>query len=305
MRDINRRGVIGLVGGAAGWPLAARAQQPRLPLVGYLHSSSPETRAPMIEAFRQGLAEAGWVDGQNVAIAFQWAEGHNERLPAMSAEFVRRQVAVLVAAGGDFPLRAAKAATSSIPIVFATGNDPVGSGLVSNLARPDANVTGVSLFTTTLGPKRLELLRELARRATTVAALLDPGSSGDAAEVRDAAGTLGLPLRMLLAANDQEIDSAFHVLARERLEALLIISNPLFTDRREQIVTLANHRRVITVYPLREYAAVGGLLIRRQHQGRLSPERRLCRPHTERCQAGGPARAAAHAVRDGDQSADR
>jgi putative ABC transport system substrate-binding protein len=214
----------------------------------------------MIEAFRRGLAEAGWVDGQNVAIAFQWAEGHNDRLPAMSAEFVRRRVDVLVAAGGDFPLRAAKAATSGIPIVFATGGDPVASGLVSNLARPDANVTGVSFFTTALGPKRLELLQELAPRAATVAALLDSRLPSDAAEVRDAAGTLGLPLRVLLAANDQEIDSAFHVLARERLEALLIISNPLFTDRREQIVTLANHRRIITVYPLREYAAVGGLL---------------------------------------------
>ena len=262
---IGRRALIAALGGAAAWPLAAwpitaRAQQPRIPLVGYLHSSSPETRAPMIEAFRQGLAEAGWIDGQNVAIAFQWAEGHNEQLPAMAAELVRHQVAVLVAAGGDFPLRAAKAATSSIPIVFATGNDPVALGLVSNLARPDANVTGVSFFTTALGPKRLELLRELAPRAATVAALLDPGSSGDAAEVRDAAGTLGLPLRVLPAANDQEIDSAFHVLARERLEALLIISNPLFTDRREQIVTLANHRRIVTVYPLREYAAVGGLL---------------------------------------------
>ena len=133
-------------------------------------------------------------------------------------------------------------------------------GLVSNLARPEANATGVSFFTTALGPKRLELLRELAPKAATVAALLDPRSSGDAAEVRDAAGTLGLPLRMLPAANDQEIDNAFHVLARERLEALLIISNPLFTDRREQIVTLANHRRIISVYPLREYTAVGGLL---------------------------------------------
>src|SRR5215470_14964061 len=147
---MNRRAFIGLLGGAAAWPLAARAQQPRLPLVGYLHGSSPESRATMIAAFRQGLAEAGWVDGQNVAIAFQWAEGHNERLPAMAMEFVRRQVSVLVAAGGDFPLRAAKAATSSIPIVFVTGNDPVASGLVSNLARPDANITGVSFFTTAL-----------------------------------------------------------------------------------------------------------------------------------------------------------
>jgi ABC-type uncharacterized transport system substrate-binding protein len=178
----------------------------------------------------------------------------------MAAEFVNRQVAVLVAAGGDFPVQAAKAATNRIPIVFAAGNDPIASGLVSNLARPEANVTGVSFFTTTLGPKRLELLRELAPRAATVAALLDPRSSGDAAEVRDAADTLRLPLRVLPAANDQEIDNAFHVLAQERLEALLIISNPLFTDRREQIVTLANHRRIVTVYPLREYAAIGGLL---------------------------------------------
>jgi len=259
---MRRREFITLLGGAAiAWPpVAARAQQPTMPVVGFLSSGTPEPRAPMIVAFRQGLSEAGWVDGQNVAIAFQWAEGHNERLPAMAAEFVRRQVAVLVAAGGDFPLRAVKAATSRIPIVFTTGNDPIASGLVSNLARPEANVTGVSFFTTALGPKRLELLRELAPRAATVGALLDPGSSGDAAEVRDAAGTLGLPLRVLPAANDQEIDNAFHVLARERLEALLIISNPLFTDRREQIVTLANHRRIVTVYPLREYAAVGGLL---------------------------------------------
>jgi putative tryptophan/tyrosine transport system substrate-binding protein len=155
---MKRREFIALLGGAsAAWPLAALAQQPRLPLVGYLHAGSPEPRAPMIVAFRQGLSEAGWVDGQNVAIAFQWAEGHNERLPAMAAEFVRRQVAVLVAAGGDFPLRAVKAATSRIPIVFTTGNDPIASGLVSNLARPEANVTGVSFFTTALGPKRLEL----------------------------------------------------------------------------------------------------------------------------------------------------
>ena len=258
---MRRRTFISLIGGAAVmWPLPVAAQQPQLPLIGYLHGGSSEPRAPMIAAFRQGLAEAGWVDGQNVAIAFQWAEGHNEQLPAMAAELVRHQVAVLVAAGGDFPLRAAKAATGRIPIVFATGNDPVVLGLVSNLARPEANVTGVSFFTTTLGPKRFELLRELAPRAATVVALLDPRSSGDAAEVRNAADTLGLPLRVLPATNDQEIDNAFHVMARERLEALLIISNPLFTDRREQIVTLANHRRIVTVYPLREYAAVGGLL---------------------------------------------
>jgi putative tryptophan/tyrosine transport system substrate-binding protein len=141
-----------------------------MPVIGYLHGGSPEPRAPQIAAFRQGLAEAGWVDGQNVAVQYQWAEGRNDRLPAMAAEFVRREVAVLVA-GGDASVRAAKAATSRIPIVFAAGGDPVGFGLVSNLARPEANVTGVSFFTTTLGPKRLELLRELAPNAATVAIL--------------------------------------------------------------------------------------------------------------------------------------
>jgi putative ABC transport system substrate-binding protein len=257
---IGRRTFITLLGGAAAaWPLAARAQQSRLPVLGYLHGGSPEPRAQMMAAFRQGLAEAGYVDGQNVAVQYQWAEGRNDLLPAMAAEFVRRQVAVLVT-GGDTSARAAKAATSRIPIVFAAGGDPVGSGLVSNLARPEANVTGVSFFTTTLGPKRLELLRELAPNAATVAILVHPASAGDAAEVRDAAAALGLSLRVLTAANDQEIDSGFHTLARDRVQALLIISNPLFTDQREQLVTLANHHRIVAVYPLREYAAVGGLM---------------------------------------------
>jgi ABC-type uncharacterized transport system substrate-binding protein len=201
---VKRRAFITLIGGAAAWPLAAWAQ--------------------LIAAFRQSLAEAGYVDGQNVAVQYQWAEGHNDGLPAMAAEFVRRQVAVLVAAGGDSTVRAAKAATSRIPIVFAAGGDPVASGLVSNLARPEANVTGVSFFTTTLGPKRLELLRELAPNAATVAIMVHPASAGDAAEVRDAVAALGLSLRVLTAANDQEIDSGFPTLARDRVQALLIIS---------------------------------------------------------------------------------
>jgi putative ABC transport system substrate-binding protein len=258
---MRRRDFISLVGGtAAAWPLAARAQQPPLPLVGYVHGGSPEPRTQQITAFRQGLAEAGYVDGQNVTIQFRWAEGHSDRLMAMVEEFVRNQVAVLVAAGGDASARAAKAATNRIPVVFTAGGDPVAQGFVSNLARPEANVTGVSFFTTTLGPKRLELLRELAPKAATVALLVHPTSLGDAAEVRAAAGALGLPLRVLSAANDREIDSAFHALARERVEALLVISHPNFTDRREQIVTPANHHRTVVVYPLREYASAGGLM---------------------------------------------
>jgi putative tryptophan/tyrosine transport system substrate-binding protein len=260
---VRRRAFITLLGGAAAaWPLVARAQQSRLPVIGFLHplGGSAEARAPMVAAFRQGLAEAGYVEGQNVAIEFQWAEARSDPLPALAAELVRRQVAVLVAAGGDAAAKAAKSATSSIPIVFAQGGDPVTGGLVKSLARPDADVTGVTFFTTVLGPKRLELLRELVPKAATIAMLVHPGSMGDSIEVGQAARALGLPLRTLHAASDQEIDAAFRSLGQERPEGLLIISNPLFTDRREQIVTLANHYRIPTVYPLREYVAAGGVL---------------------------------------------
>jgi ABC-type uncharacterized transport system substrate-binding protein len=258
---VKRRDFITLLGGAVtAWPLAARAQQSRLPVIGFLLGGSAEARAHMVAAFRQGLAEAGYVEGQNVAIEFQWAEARSDPLPALAAELVRRQVAVLVAAGGDAAAKAAKSATSSIPIVFAQGGDPVTGGLVKSLARPDADVTGVTFFTTVLGPKRLELLRELVPKAATIAMLVHPGSMGDSIEVGQAARALGLPLRTLHAASDQEIDAAFRSLGQERPEGLLIISNPLFTDRREQIVTLANHYRIPTVYPLREYVAAGGVL---------------------------------------------
>jgi ABC-type uncharacterized transport system substrate-binding protein len=256
---IGRREFITLLGGVAAWPIAARAQSARLPVVGYLHGGSAEPRATMMAAFRQGLAEAGYVEGENVAIEFRWADGRADRLPDMAADLVRRQVAVLVAAGGDAAPKAAKAATSSIPIVSTSGGDPIATGLVKSLARPEANLTGVTFFTTALGPKRLELLRELVPKAAAMAMLVHPGTAGDAAEVGDAARALGLPLRTLHAANDQEIDAAFRTLGQERTDGLLIISNPLFTDRREQIVTLANHYRIPAVYALREYVAAGGL----------------------------------------------
>jgi putative ABC transport system substrate-binding protein len=232
-----------------------------MPAIGYLHSASPEPYSAMIAAFRQGLAEPGYVDGRNVTIDYRWAEGQFNRLPALAAELVARRPAVLVAAGGDVSAAAAKAATTNIPTVFTIGGDPVGYGLVTNLGRPNGNLTGVTFFTITLGPKRLELLRELLPRAVRIAMLVNPNSlNPDAKSVQEAARMLGRSVHMLEAASEGEIDAAFRSLAQERDDALIVVSNALFTSRREQIVTLANYHRVPAIYPLREYAASGGLV---------------------------------------------
>jgi putative ABC transport system substrate-binding protein len=262
MTCMKRRDFITLLGGAAAtWPLAARAQQPVMPVIGYLHSASPEPYSPMIAAFRQGLAEAGYVDGQNVTIDYRWAEGQFNRLPALAAELVARRPAILVAGGGDVSAVAAKAATTTVPIVFTIGADPVGSGLVSNLSRPSGNLTGVTFFTITLGPKRLELLRELLPKAGKIAMLVNPKSlNPDAKEVQEAAHALGQSVHVLEAASEGDVDMAFRSLAQERDDALIVVSNPLFTSRREQIVALANYHRVPAIYPLREYVASGGLV---------------------------------------------
>jgi putative ABC transport system substrate-binding protein len=262
MFDMRRRDVIMLVAGAAAaWPLAARAQQPALPVVAYLHSASPEPYTAMVAAFRNGLAEAGYVDGRNVAIEYRWAEGQFNRLPALAEELVARRPAILVAAGGDVSAAAAKLSTTSIPIVFTIGGDPVRYRLVGNLARPEGNVTGVTFFTIALGPKRLELLRELLPKAGRIALLANPNSfNPDASEVQDAARTVGQTVHVLHAVSEQEIDTAFRSLEQERDEALLVVSNPLFTSRREQIVALANYRRIPAIYPFREYVASGGLV---------------------------------------------
>jgi putative tryptophan/tyrosine transport system substrate-binding protein len=259
---VTRREFITLLGGAAAaWPLVARAQQARIPVIAYLHSASPEPYASMIAAFQNGLAEAGYVDGQNVTIDYRWAEGQFNRLPSLAAELVARRPAILVAAGGDVSVAAAKAATTTIPIVFAIGGDPVGYGLVSNLGRPDGNLTGVTFFTITLGPKRLELLRELVPKAGKIAMLVNPKSlNPDAAEMQKAARAVGKFVHVLHAASEWDIDTAFRSLEQERDEALLVVSNPLFTSRRDQIVTLANYQRVPAIYPLREYVASGGLV---------------------------------------------
>src|SRR5262245_14126125 len=261
-RVMKRREFITLLGGGAmAWPLAARAQQAAMPVIGYLHSASPEPYSPMVAAFRQGLAEAGYVDGQNVTIDYRWAESQFNRLPALAAELVARRPAILVAAGGDVSAVAAKAATTTVPIVFTIGGDPVAYGLVSNLSRPSGNLTGVTFFTITLGPKRLELLRELLPKASKIAMLVNPKSlNPDAKEVQEAARALGQSVHVLDAASKEEIDMAFRSLAQGRDDALIVVSNPLFTSRREQIVALANYHRVPAMYPLREYVASRGLI---------------------------------------------
>jgi putative ABC transport system substrate-binding protein len=259
---VIRREFITLLGGAAAaWPLAARAQQPTMPVIGYLHSASPEPYSSMIAAFRHGLAEAGYVDGQNVTIDYRWAEGQFNRLPALAVELVAGRPAILIASGGYVSAVAAKAATTTVPIVFTVGADPVRSGLVSNLGRPSGNLTGVTFFTITLGPKRVELLHELLPKAVKIGMLVNPKSlNSDAAEVVEAAHALGLSVHVLEAASNEDIDTAFRSLAQERDDAIIVVSSPLFTSRREQIVTLANYHRVPAIYPLREYVTSGGLV---------------------------------------------
>jgi putative tryptophan/tyrosine transport system substrate-binding protein len=259
---LRRREFITLVGGATvGLPLVAHAQQPKIPVIGYLHSASPEPYTAMIAAFKQGLSEGDLIDGQSVRIEYRWAEGKFDRLPALAAELVERKVDVLVAGGGDVSAQAAQQQTKTIPIAFTIGGDPVKYGLVKSLNRPGGNVTGVTFFTITLGPKRLELLRELVPMTKSIAMLVNPASFGnDMADVEAAARQLGLKTRSLNARNEQDIDIAFRDLARQPADALIIISNPLFTSRREQIVTLANHHRIPTIYSLREFAAAGGLV---------------------------------------------
>jgi putative tryptophan/tyrosine transport system substrate-binding protein len=258
---MRRREFIAGLGSAAAWPMVAPAQQAPRPLIGYLSFGSAASDAFRLPPFRQGLNEAGYVENQNCKIEYLWAEGRYDRLPNLAAELVRKQVAVLVSAGGPPVAMAAKAATSSIPILFITGADPVNQGLVSNLARPDANITGVFFFTSTLGPKRLELLRELAPKSANIAVLVTPlGLTTDFAEVSDAARTLGLSLRVMNAASDVEIDAAFRTFAQERPDALLVISSPEFTNQRAQIVALANHYRVPAIYALREFVTSGGLM---------------------------------------------
>jgi putative ABC transport system substrate-binding protein len=244
--------------------MAARGgrQQPPLPVIGFLHSGSPEPNANRVAAFRKGLSEAGYVEGQNVAIEFRWAEGAYDRLPALATDLVRRQVAVIVASAPP-AARAAKAATTTIPIVFTSGGDPVELGLVSSLNRPGANVTGVSFLLNELGAKRLELLRELVPTATSIGFLVNPTRPSSEAETkytRQGAQRFGAQLSVLNASTEREIDRAFANFAQQKVHALLVGTDPFFLTRRDQIVALAARLAVPTIYNLREYVRAGGLM---------------------------------------------
>ena len=261
---MKRREFIKLIGGAAvACPLAARAQQPAtVPVIGMLHSGSPEPYAGRLAGFRQGLSATGLVEGKDFTIEFRWAEGNYERLRAMARDLVARNVSVIVAAGGVASAPVAKAATATIPIVFMTGADPVATGLVTNLARPEANVTGVSFLTQLLGAKRLGFLNMLAPDATTVAVLVNPTNPGRnflEKETRDAGRASKRNIQLFEASTGPEIDSAFEVIIRQKSGAILVHSDPFFTSRHAQIAALGTRTAVPAIYPSREYAEAGGL----------------------------------------------
>ena len=264
MLDMKRRELITLLGGAAAaWPLTARAQQPGMPMIGFISSRSPDESASAVVAFRQGLAEAGYVEGQNVEIAFRWAEGHYERLPMMAADLARRQVTAILATGGNPPVFAVKAATATIPIVFIIGSDPVEVGFVASLNRPGGNVTGVSLFTSLLVAKRLELLRELVPAATIIAFLVNPDNSNarpDTAVMQAAAARLGQKLIVLSARAEQDIDLAFASLGQQQATALVVNTDAFFLTQRNQLASLEARYAIPTIHDLREYTAAGGLM---------------------------------------------
>ena len=261
---LQRREFITLLGGGAvAWPRAEHAQQPAMPVVGFLNPASPDMFADRLRAFRQGLKDTGYVEGENVAIEYRWAENQLDRLPALAAELVRRPVAVVVASGGPAVAFAAKAATMTIPIVFGVGDDPVKLGLVASLARSGGNLTGINFFAAELTAKRLSLLRELVPAATRVAVLVNPTSplaETTLREVEPAGRAMGLQIQVLNASTSREIDAAFATLVREQPDALLVGNDPLFANRRVQLVNTAARHAVPAIFSSREYAEVGGLM---------------------------------------------
>jgi putative ABC transport system substrate-binding protein len=260
---MKRRTFITLLGGAAtAWPLAVRAQQSAMPVIGVLDGRSADESTPLVAAFRRGLNETGFVEGRNVAIEHHWAHGQYDRLPALAADLVRRQVTVIATSGNASAL-AAKTATATIPIVFLTGADPVQAGLVASLSRPGGNLTGVTSLGVELGPKRLELLHELVPAATTIAILVNPANRSAEIQVRDmqaAARALGLELHILHASTERDIDLAFATVTRLRAGALVISPEAFFNSRSEQLAALTVRHAVPAIYTYREFAAAGGLM---------------------------------------------
>ncbi|MGZ3434602.1 MAG: ABC transporter substrate-binding protein [Isosphaeraceae bacterium] len=264
MLRTRRRVFITLLGGAAAaWPLAARAQQPAVPVVGFLSARSADDSVRAVTAFREGLAEVGYVENHNVAIEFRWAQGQFDRLPALATELARRPVAVLAAVGGTQSPRAAKAATTTIPIVFGIGEDPVKEGIVANLSRPEANVTGATFSTSLLGAKRLGLLRDLVPKAEVFALLVNQNSSQgqqQITDVQEAARGLALRLVVLNGGSDENIETAFAGLGQQKVGALLVGADPFFDPRRDRLVALAARHQVPAIYQFRDYALAGGLM---------------------------------------------
>jgi putative tryptophan/tyrosine transport system substrate-binding protein len=260
---MKRREFITLLGGAAAWPVAARAQKPALPVVGFLSSSSPDAYQGRVHAFRQGLSEAGFVEGRNVAIEFRFAELQNDRLPALAADLVRRQVAVIAGVNSTEGVQVAEATTTAIPIVFAIGGDPVKNGLVASLNRPGGNATGVTFLTNELGPKRLGLLRDLLPNAGLIAALVNPtnpNAESDSKDLLATAQSMGMTIEVLHASNEREIDAFFATLVRRRASAFLNLSDPLFSSRRQQLAVLAAFHKIPAIYDSRDYTDAGGLM---------------------------------------------
>ncbi len=261
---MKRREFITLLGGAAAWPLAARAQQATMPVIGFLGATSPDAaNVDYLRVFRQALKESGYVEGENVAIEYRWADNQLDLLPALAAELVRRKVAVIVTIEGPPVVLAAKAATTTIPIVFTVSDDPVRLGLVASLARPGGNLTGINFFNAELAAKRLELLRELVPTATRIAALVNPINPSTEATVRDvqsAARVIGLQIQVFNVRTSGEINAAFVTFARERPDALFIGGDGLFTSRRVQLATLTVRHAIPATFSSREIAAAGGLM---------------------------------------------
>ena len=258
---MKRRAFITLLGGAAAWPLAARAQQPTMPVIGFLGIAPPDTIADRLRAFRNGLKTIGYVEGENAAIVYRWAENPVDRLPELAAELVRRPVGVIVAIANA--ASAAKEATTTIPIVFSVAEDPVRLGLVASLARPGGNLTGINIFSAELVAKHLELVRELLPSATRIAVLISPSGPSSEATLRDiepAAHALGLRVQVLNANTPREIDAAFATLVRERLDALFLAADPFFTSRRVQLANLATRHVVPMISATREVPEAGGLI---------------------------------------------